>query len=140
MKKAPTRPLQADPCPIEPVVELVFGRWTSHVLWTLGNKGRMRFMDLRAHIPAVTPKVLTERLRQLERNGFVRRTYYPEMPPRVEYEATELAASLKPVFNAIVDWSDGHLDEVVAAQERSDAEAGAVPTGMKARVRVQVSA
>jgi DNA-binding HxlR family transcriptional regulator len=114
------RPQTVDPCPIEPVVDLVFGRWTSHVLWTLGNKGRMRFTELRAHIPGITPKVLTGRLRQLERDGFVRRTYYQEMPPRVEYESTPLARSLRPVFGAIVDWADEHLDDVRAAQEQFD--------------------
>ncbi|MFD4637373.1 winged helix-turn-helix transcriptional regulator [Lentzea sp. NPDC058436] len=108
----------ADPCPIAPVVELVFGRWTSHVLWTLDHHGRMRFGELRQHIPAVTPKVLTQRLRQLERDGFVSRSYHPEMPPRVEYENTPLATSLRPIFVSIVEWSDTHLDDVRESRRR----------------------
>jgi DNA-binding HxlR family transcriptional regulator len=110
-----------DPCPIAPVVELVFGRWTSHVLWTLAHHGRMRFGDLRDRIPGITPKVLTQRLRQLERDGFVSRTYYPAMPPRVEYECTPLALSLQPIFTSIVDWSDTHLDQVGHARHQFDA-------------------
>ena len=109
-----------DPCPIAPVVELVFGRWTSHVLWTLAHHGRMRFGELRERIPAVTPKVLTQRLRQLERDGFISRTHYPEVPLRVEYECTPLAISLQPIFTHIVKWSDAHLDGVREARRQFD--------------------
>ncbi len=109
-----------DPCPIAPVVELVFGRWTSHVLWPLAHHGRMGFGELREHIPAVTPKVLTQRLRQLERDGFISRSYHAEMPPRVEYECTPLAISLRPIFTRIVAWSDTHLDDVRKARDRFD--------------------
>lgn len=112
--------LTADPCPIAPVVELVFGRWTSHVLWTLAHHGRMRFSELHALIPGVTPKVLTQRLRQLERDGFVSRSFYREMPPRVEYECTTLALSLQPIFASIVEWSDSHLGHVAVARRQFD--------------------
>ena len=112
--------LTADPCPIAPVVELVFGRWTSHVLWTLAHHGRMRFSELHALIPGVTPKVLTQRLRQLERDGFVSRSFYREMPPRVEYECTTLALSLQPIFASIVEWSDSHLGHVTVARRQFD--------------------
>ena len=100
------RAQQVDPCPFEPVVDLVFGRWTSHVLWALVHNGRLRFTDLRAQLPAITPKVLTERLRRLERDGFVKRTYHREMPPRVEYEITPLAQTLIPAF---LDSRNGRL-------------------------------
>jgi DNA-binding HxlR family transcriptional regulator len=100
------------------VVELVFGRWTSHVLWTLSHHGRMRFGELRELIPGVTPKVLTQRLRQLERDGFVSRTYHAVMPPRVEYECTPLGLSLQPVFARLVEWSGSHLDEVREARRQ----------------------
>jgi DNA-binding HxlR family transcriptional regulator len=110
----------ADPCPIAPVVELEFGRWTSHVLWTLSHHGRMRFGELREFIPGVTLKVLTQRLRQLERDGFVSRTYHAVMPPRVEYECTPLGLSLQPVFAHIVEWSGSHLNEVREARRQFD--------------------
>lgn len=112
-----------DPCPIAPVVGLIFGRWTSHVLWALTQSGRLRFTELSAQLPAITPKILTERLRQLERNGLVKRTYHAEVPPRVEYEATELAHTLSPIFTALTDWSEAHLPEVVQSQCVFDAEA-----------------
>ena len=111
-----------DQCPFEPAVELMFDRWTSHVLWTLATKGRLRFSELHAQLHAITPRVLTERLRKLERDGFLRRSYYREIPPRVEYEITQLAETLIPAFRVLADWSAAHLDEVHAAQRRYDAE------------------
>ena len=112
-----------DPCPFEPVIDLVFGRWTSHVLWALVHEGPLRFGELKAQMPTITPKTLTERLRRLERDGFVTRTYYAEMPPRVEYDATELAQSLIPAFRVLADWASEHLDEVSASRRRFDEEA-----------------
>ena len=69
------------PCPISPVVELVFSRWTTPILWTLHEHGTQRFVELERTL-GVTPKVLTQRLRQMERDGLVVRTYHPEIPPR----------------------------------------------------------
>lgn len=105
-----------DPCPITPVIDLVFGRWTTQVMWVLNHDGRLRFTDLQRRLPNITPKVLSQRLRQLERDGLVVRTYYPEVPPRVEYESTPLALSLRSVFNALAEWSGEHLEEVLAAR------------------------
>ena len=73
-------------CPIAPVVDLVFSRWTTPILWTLNDYGRQRFVELQRRIGVITPKVLTQRLRQLERDGLVTRTYHAEVPPRVEYD------------------------------------------------------
>jgi DNA-binding HxlR family transcriptional regulator len=111
-----------DPCPIEPVVDLVFGRWTSQVLWALAHTGRLRFTELQAQVPGIAPKVLTERLRQLERDGFITRTYHREIPPRVEYEMTALGKSLVPVFRTLTKWSEMHLRDVHAAQREYDRE------------------
>ncbi|MDR6867618.1 DNA-binding HxlR family transcriptional regulator [Microbacterium resistens] len=110
----------ADPCPFEPIVDLVFARWTSHVLWLLSQHERMRFGELQSHIPAVTPKVLTERLRRLERDGLVERTYHREIPPRVEYSVTPLARTLTPIFRSLTAWSEDHLPAVRDARDRFD--------------------
>ncbi len=111
-----------DQYPFEPVVDLVSGRWTPHVLWTLATKGRLRFSELHAQLPAVNQRALTQRLRKLERDGFLRRSYYREIPPRVEYEITPLGETLIPAFRVLADWSAVHLDEVHAARRRYDAE------------------
>jgi DNA-binding HxlR family transcriptional regulator len=115
--------VQADPdgaCLIGPVVDMVFSRWTTPILWSLHVHGRMRFVELQRVIGVITPKVLTQRLRQLERDGLVTRTYLPEVPPRVEYEITGLGRSLAPVFASLVDWSAEHLADVEQARKVYD--------------------
>jgi DNA-binding HxlR family transcriptional regulator len=107
-------------CPIAPVVDIVFSRWTTPILWQLNSYGRQRFNDLRDLVDGITAKVLTQRLRQLERDGLVSRTMYPEIPPRVEYEITDLGRSLAPVFAALVTWSEDHLSDVADARSGYD--------------------
>jgi DNA-binding HxlR family transcriptional regulator len=111
-------------CPIAPVVEVVFSRWTTPILWTLHARGRHRFVDLERRITTITPKVLTQRLRQLERDGLITRTYYPEVPPRVEYEITDLGRSLAAVFAALASWS-ANLARVERARLDYDARQAA---------------
>ncbi|WTW99849.1 helix-turn-helix transcriptional regulator [Streptomycetaceae bacterium NBC_01309] len=109
-------------CPIGPVVDIVFSRWTTPILWTLHAHGRQRFVEVQRRIDAITPKVLTQRLRQLERDGLVVRTYHPEVPPRVEYEISELGLSLAPLFAHLAEWADGNLDKVDRARQAYDAD------------------
>ncbi|MEU4232122.1 helix-turn-helix domain-containing protein [Nonomuraea sp. NPDC026600] len=101
----PVDVLPEQACPIAPVVDIVFSRWTTPILWVLNEYGRHRFVELERRITTITPKVLTERLRRLERDGLVVRTYYPEVPPRVEYEISELGRSLAPLFATLAEWS-----------------------------------
>ncbi|GHB48999.1 HxlR family transcriptional regulator [Streptomyces viridiviolaceus] len=107
-------------CPISPVVDLVFSRWTTPILWTLHTHGRQRFVELQRHINRITPKVLTQRLRQLERDGLVVRTYHPEVPPRVEYEISELGRSLAPLFAHLGEWAATNLEKVEQARNTYD--------------------
>jgi DNA-binding HxlR family transcriptional regulator len=111
-------------CPISPVVDMVFSRWTTPILWTLHDRGRQRFVELARRITTITPKVLTQRLRQLERDGLVVRTYYPEVPPRVEYEISELGRSLAPLFASLAEWADANLDHVEASRAAYDGAGG----------------
>lgn len=113
----------SDACPIGPVADIVFHRWTTPILWTLTHHGRQRFNALAARLGEVTPKTLTERLRGLERDGLVTRHYHPEIPPRVEYEITDLGRSLSPVFAALASWSEANLDRVRTARSEYDAAA-----------------
>lgn len=107
-------------CPIGPVVEVLFSRWTTPILWTLNEFGRQRFGELARRIPAITPKVLTQRLRQLERDGLVVRTQHAEVPPRVEYEISALGSSLAGLFAHLTDWGTTNLAEVEQARRRYD--------------------
>jgi DNA-binding HxlR family transcriptional regulator len=110
-------------CPIGPVVDLVFSRWTTPILWSLNEFGRLRFVELERVIGTITPKVLTQRLRQLERDGLVIRTYHPEVPPRVEYEISELGRSLAPLFATLATWTTDNMPRVERAREDFDAAA-----------------
>jgi DNA-binding HxlR family transcriptional regulator len=114
-------------CPISPVVDLVFSRWTTPILWTLNEYGRQRFTDLQRRIPAITPKVLTQRLRQLERDGLVVRTYHAEIPPRVEYQISDLGRSLGPLFSSLARWADTHLGKVEEARRDYDSAGRPLP-------------
>ena len=117
-RSAPLEPASA--CPITPVLDLVFSRWTTPVLWALNEYGRQRFSELQRNIALITPKVLTQRLRQMERDGLIVRTYHREVPPRVEYEISDLGRSLAPLFQMLSQWSSSHLPEVEQARRRYD--------------------
>ncbi|AWT47938.1 MULTISPECIES: winged helix-turn-helix transcriptional regulator [Streptomyces] len=118
-----TAPGATDPelaCPVTPVVDIVFSRWTTPILWALHTYGRQRFVELERRITRITPKVLTERLRRLERDGLVIRTYHPEVPPRVEYEISDLGRSLAPLFAHLTEWAADNLPKVEQARQAYD--------------------
>lgn len=90
-------------CALDVTMELVGGKWKTIVLWYL-RKDKKRFSALRKLIPGITEKMLSMQLRQLERDGFVARTVYPEVPPRVEYALTPLGTTLLPLLEEIARW------------------------------------
>ena len=90
-------------CALDVTMELVGGKWKTIVLWYL-RKDKKRFSELRKLIPGITEKMLSMQLRQLEKDGFVRRTVYPEVPPRVEYALTPHGKTLLPLLEEIARW------------------------------------
>jgi DNA-binding HxlR family transcriptional regulator len=108
-------------CPIRGTLNVFAGRWKSEILWHLKG-GCMRFNQLQRSIGEVSQKMLTQQLRELERDGLVKRTQYPEIPPRVEYEYTDLANSLVPIFDTLVEWSNKHYGSVSKARQKYDNE------------------
>lgn len=105
---------ESDVCPSSAAVEqfhaamrVLTGKWKGEILWRLGQ-GTLRFGELRRAIPGITQHMLTTQLRDLEVHGLVKRTIYPEVPPRVEYELTASARDLGTVFREIRAWSDKH--------------------------------
>ena len=93
--------------PTEATVAAIGGRWKVVILWHLFG-GRLRFSELRRKVAGISQKMLTEQLRELEGHGLVTRTVYAEVPPRVEYAATPLGESLRPVLTAMADWGNAH--------------------------------
>lgn len=88
-------------------LRLITGKWKGEILWHLARRTH-RFGELRRAIPGVTQHMLTVQLRELEADGLVKRTIYPEVPPRVEYEVTPAARALRPVFEALFAWAEEH--------------------------------
>ena len=93
-------------CPADAALELIGGRWKVPILWEL-LAGKRRFSALKRSLGACGQKVLTQQLREMERDGLVRRKVYAEVPPRVEYSLTPAGRSLRPVVDAMVKWSAG---------------------------------
>jgi DNA-binding HxlR family transcriptional regulator len=90
--------------PFTPAMRSVMGKWKLEILWTL-VQGKHRFGELRRAIPGITQHMLTLQLRELEADGLITRIAYAEIPPRVEYELTQMASGLTPVFEAFLAWS-----------------------------------
>ncbi|MDO3700166.1 helix-turn-helix domain-containing protein [Micromonospora sp. C28SCA-DRY-2] len=116
-------------CPSSALPFQVGDKWTGMVVRCLEH-GPRRFGELRAPLRTVTPKVLTETLRAMERDGLVTRTAYEENPPRVEYALTPLGRSLLTLIEAARVWTREHLPDLLAARVAYDAGgAPAAPTG-----------
>jgi DNA-binding HxlR family transcriptional regulator len=84
------------------------------------DNGPLRFGDLRTALDGISGKVLTDTLRDLERDGMVTRRSYPEVPPRVEYELTPLGHTLQAPLTALCRWAEEHIPEVLAARDAYD--------------------
>ncbi|WP_010516832.1 winged helix-turn-helix transcriptional regulator [Komagataeibacter oboediens] len=88
-------------CTVEATLELFGGKWKALILYHLFEDGVLRFGELRRRLPNVTQRMLTNQLRELEADGLVSRTVFPEVPPHVDYALTELGKTLKPVIQAL---------------------------------------
>lgn len=108
-------------CPSRDLLDRIGDRWSILVLGELGEHGASRFSRLRRRLAGVSEKMLTQTLRALERDGLVRRTVYPEVPVRVEYEMTALGQTLRAPLKALTEWSLLHTEDVLAAREAYDA-------------------
>ena len=98
-------------CPVETTLTLISSKWKILILRDL-MPGTKRFGELKKSIGGVSQKILTAQLREMETDGLVRRTVYPEVPPRVEYTLTALGRSLKPILDAMWDWGEAYQGKV----------------------------
>lgn len=127
--------IDAEPCDVAEVdvlnpdcpSRIVFGRigerWTMFVILALAD-GPLRFTQLKSRVGVVTAKVLTETLRALERDGLVSRAVFHESPPRVEYALTPLGVSLLDPIQAMREWAERNVPELLASRERAAATSG----------------
>lgn len=122
---AGTPPTETDPR-VDALVMQLIGRiadkWTMLVLEVLNEHGELRFTQLSRLIDGISQKMLTQTLRQMERDGLVIRTIHPVVPPRVEYRLTDLGNSLGAAFCGVWIWAEQNLEQVEAARSAFDAK------------------
>jgi DNA-binding HxlR family transcriptional regulator len=95
-------------CPIDYTINLISGKWSMWVLWTL-QEGSLRFGEIKNRIPKITEKMLIQELKKFESYNIISRRVYAEIPPKVEYSLTEHGRSLKPIMLLIKQWGDEQL-------------------------------
>ena len=98
MDSAPAGP---SGCPADPLLRMLWGQWKTHVVHALGTHGPCRFGALRRHVDGISPKVLTQRLRELERDGLAWREVRPTIPPEVTYGLTDLGREVHGVLGGL---------------------------------------
>ena len=98
-------------CPVESTLRVIEGRWKVLAIHHL-LEGVKRFNELNRLLVGVSPRTLTKQLRELERDGIIRRKVYPEIPPRVEYSITPLGKSLEPILQAMDEWGKAYAHRV----------------------------
>ena len=113
-------------CAIGGLLEVLTRPWTLQILWSLSNNGPARFGALKKQVDGISSRVLTERLRSLEENGFVYRDYQPTIPPAVTYGITDRMKEIEKVFQQL---------ESLARRWRSEGTAVAAVRGASARTR-----
>src|SRR5580658_998521 len=102
---------------VRDVLNRVGDKWSVQIVGRLGE-GRQRFSDLRRSIEGISQRMLTLTLRGLERDGLVARTVYPTIPPRVEYELTELGLTLLVPIQGLAEWADSNRTRIQSARDR----------------------
>jgi len=100
------------PCPVEVTLSIISGKWKGIILYRLLDK-TMRFNELKKTMPNITCRTLTLQLRQLEEDGIIKRTVFPQVPPRVDYELTPLGKSMSPIIQSIRSWGIDYQKNVL---------------------------
>ncbi|MFF3243624.1 winged helix-turn-helix transcriptional regulator [Streptomyces sp. NPDC002870] len=107
-------------CEVRQILDRVADKWSLLVIALLDSRV-LRFTELRREIDGISQRMLTVTLRQLERDGLVKRTVHPVVPPRVEYELTPLGGTLHNTIRSLVTWTEEHQNEIAAARAAYDA-------------------
>ncbi|WP_145950165.1 helix-turn-helix domain-containing protein [Paenibacillus sp. Y412MC10] len=102
--------------PVEAALEVIGGKWKVVILCYL-TKGTRRTGQLKRLMPGITQKMLTQQLRELEKDGIISRVIYNQVPPRVEYSLTEYGQTLSDILDALCKWGEGHIDNKYPRKE-----------------------
>ena len=111
-------------CPIRNILSKLCDKWSLLVIYTLNKTGKsaIRFKELQREIPDISQKMLTVTLRTLEDDGYVTRTVYPEVPPRVEYALTPRTGKVRPHINALIEWAIENKDAIMKDRKKANAK------------------
>lgn len=109
-----------DSCQVRDALLIIGGKWKSMILYALGRHEVIRFNRLKVMIPNISQKMLTQQLRDLERDGIIKREAYPEIPPRVEYSITELGLSIGAIYKEIHLWQQENYKEIEICRNKYD--------------------
>jgi len=107
-------------CPVRGILDRIGDKWSMLIILTL-SAGPLRFNELKRRVPDISQKMLTQTLRELQRDGLVARQVYPTVPPAVEYRLTELGASILEPFGHLIAWANGSTAAILAARSQFDA-------------------
>ena len=107
-------------CPVAATLEVIGGKWKPLILFHLRDRP-MRFSELRRMVPQATQKMLTQQLRDLERDGIIHRKVYAVIPPKVDYSLTDYGQTLKPLLALMCAWGSKHRSRATARRSRTKA-------------------
>ena len=107
----------AESCPVRNVIDRLGDKWTVLVLMLLEEAEVLRFNEIFGYIQTISQKMLSVTLKSLEADGLVKRTVYPQIPPKVEYELTERGRSLLPHLHQLVGWANSNMAEIRKSRE-----------------------
>ena len=110
----------ANSCEIRDAFMMIGGKWKSMILYVLSSQGVVRFNQLKKTVAGISQKMLTQLLRELERDGLIKRQAFPEVTPRVEYSMTELGLSLGPIYQAVHHWEQENLMAIYKCRRQYD--------------------
>lgn len=114
----------AENCPVRNVIDRLGDKWSVLVLMLLEESKVLRFNEMFGYIQTISQKMLAVTLKSLEADGLVKRTVYPQIPPKVEYELTERGRSLLPHLHQLVSWANSNMDEIRKSREAFAMAAG----------------
>ncbi len=107
----------AENCPVRNIIDRLGDKWSVLVLMLLEESKVLRFNEIYGYIQTISQKMLAVTLKSLEADGLVKRTVYPQIPPKVEYELTERGRSLLPHLHQLVSWANSNMDEIRKSRE-----------------------
>ncbi|MGV3508930.1 MAG: winged helix-turn-helix transcriptional regulator [Sphingobacteriaceae bacterium] len=104
-------------CPVTDVIDRISDKWSVHAIIMLGKTDKMRFGELKKRIHGISQRMLTVTLKHLEQDGLLIRTVYPQIPPKVEYQLTDLGRSLLGQLVQLSEWASENMNEIFRARE-----------------------